>query len=290
MRDGQIDFLDRLGEPFLFLEEGAMQLQADKLRRFRNTLPKIIFFLDGKFRHGFDDEKPQPCGPGYVMINLRESYQNYTPLCAGQSGYLSALRVTFNPELLKKALVVRGSDDAFLDHIAARLPRQAMLPPSKSSLLPDWFHAMRRELMLKRPESRHRVNALIRLSILEVLGVPGREEGPEYEVERPLLEKIESFLESQLHRSLTLAEVAEQVDRSEEHIARFYREQRGTTVFRELRRRRIEKAKYYLLCTDLSVTDIAERAGFSTVALFSRAFRQETGTGPRMFRAKEHGL
>ena len=234
MREGMNEFLDRLGEPFLFAEEGAMFLKAGEVRRFKNTLPKVLFFLDGKFMHGFDDERPLPCGPGHVMVNLRESFQNYAPPRASHSGYVHSIRVTFNPDLLRKARAIRGSDDEFLAFVAARLPRQAILPAPRSPLLPEWLHTIRRELSLKRSDSRHRVNALLRLALLELLRAP--EAGGNRTAGVPLLEKIESFLESQLHRPLTLAEVATHVDRSEEHVARFYRQQHGTTVFRELRR------------------------------------------------------
>ena len=286
MREGRNDFLDRLGEPFLFAEEGVMNFHAGELRRFKNTLPKVIFFLDGKFHHGFDNEPRIPCGPGNVMINLRESFQNYSPARPGHPGYSHALRITFNPELLQKAILAKGAEDEFLPHFLGRIPPQAMLPPPSSQVLPELIHEIRREVTLKLPGSRPRVNALLRLSLLDLIRAP--ESRLDHEV--PLLERIESYLESELHRSLTLAEVARQVDRSEEHIARFYREQRGTTIFRELRRRRIEKAKYYLLCSSLSVTDIAQRTGFSNVALFSRVFRQETRKCPTAFRIKNPGL
>ena len=64
----------------------------------------------------------------------------------------------------------------------------------------------------------------------------------------------------------------------------------GPLFFANCAGRRIEKAKYYLLCTDLSVTDVSGRTGFSTVALFSRVFHQETGKSPRDFRAGKTGL
>jgi AraC-like DNA-binding protein len=290
MREGRNAFLDRLGDPFLFAEEGFQNLHAGEARRFQNTLPKVIFFLGGKFRHQLDHEAIIPCGPGFVMINLRDSFQTYTPLRAGQPGTVHAIRITFNPDLLRQAMAIKGTEDEFLAQVAARLPRKAMLPPPASALLPELIHEIRREVTLSRSESRCRVNALLRLAILELIAGPRNESGSQTAGEIPLLERIESFLEAQLHRSLTLAEVAGQVDRSEEHIARFYREQRGTTVFRELRRRRIEKAKYYLLCSDLSVTDVAEQTGFSNVALFSRVFRQETGKSPTAFRLKNPGL
>jgi AraC family transcriptional regulator len=128
---------------------------------------------------------------------------------------------------------------------------------------------------------RFRLNALARLIFLHLIhnlpGQPATSGGP-------LLEQIELFLENNLHRPLELGEVARAVDRSEEHVARFFRKQRGLTVFGELRRLRMRRAQYLLLCSELDVTRIAEQTGFATLAHFSRTFKEEAGTSPSSYR------
>ena len=86
MRQGQAAFLDRLGDPFLFAEEGVQHLKTGERRRFRNTLPKVIFYLDGQFQHAFDEDPPIACGPGYVMILTHDAYQTYMPLKPNRPG------------------------------------------------------------------------------------------------------------------------------------------------------------------------------------------------------------
>jgi AraC family transcriptional regulator len=278
VKNALIGGLDRIGAPFLFAEERTMVLGPGESNRFPNILPKFLFILEANVAHGFGNQRPVRWEAGQTLVHLGTTMQNYVPPQPRGGGHLRTLRVTLDPTLLQKALALRGSSDDFLAYLVLRLPPQALLPAPPGPHLSECLHAIRRELRLQRPESRVRVNALLKLAILEILQAPGGRP------ERPLIEKIESFLDSQMERSLTLGEIAAHSDRSEEHLTRIYRQERGHTIFQELRRRRIEKAKYYLLCSDLSVTSIAERVGFSTVALFSRTFRQETGASPRSFR------
>jgi AraC-like DNA-binding protein len=278
MKNAPFEFLDRIGPPFLFAEEHTMVIRPGEMHRFPNILPKFLFVLEAHVAHGFGKDRPVRWEAGQTLVHLGSTMQTYISPKPDQAGHLRVLRVTLDPALLKQAMALRGSSDDFLAHLVLRLPTHALLPAPPGPNLSECLHAVRREMRLQRPESRVRVNALLKLAILEILQAPaGRPD-------QPLIERVEAFIDAQMHRAITLGEIAAHVDRSEEHLTRLYRRERGRTIFQELRRRRIEKAKYFLLCSDLSVTSIAERTGFSTVALFSRTFRDETGASPRNFR------
>ena len=47
---------------------------------------------------------------------------------------------------------------------------------------------------------------------------------------------------------------------------------------------RLEKAKYYLITSDMNVSEIANSCGFDDSNYFSRKFKQEFGISPREFR------
>jgi LacI family transcriptional regulator len=57
----------------------------------------------------------------------------------------------------------------------------------------------------------------------------------------------------------------------------------------EIRRVHLERAKDLLATTALSVAEVAERAGFSSVHYLSRVFRQETGQTPTAYRRPFRG-
>jgi AraC-like DNA-binding protein len=58
----------------------------------------------------------------------------------------------------------------------------------------------------------------------------------------------------------------------------------GITPRAWLYRVRLERARKYLLTTDLTVERISKRVGFSDVAHFSRLFRRHAGTSPGQYR------
>lgn len=49
---------------------------------------------------------------------------------------------------------------------------------------------------------------------------------------------------------------------------------------------RLDKAKEYLLTTDLSINAIAEEIGFDNEGYFSRIFKKYFGCSPREYRKK----
>ena len=74
---------------------------------------------------------------------------------------------------------------------------------------------------------------------------------------------------------------------SEAHFARSFKDAFGVPPHRYLLTRRIERAKALLRDTDLPVTDIAFRTGWSSLGTFGRIFRDITGDSPSELRARE---
>lgn len=71
---------------------------------------------------------------------------------------------------------------------------------------------------------------------------------------------------------------------SRSYLQRMFKEYFGKTIFEELNALRLEKAKKYLLETDLPAADIAEKCGFSTYSFFVQKFRDTFGASPAKFR------
>ena len=72
---------------------------------------------------------------------------------------------------------------------------------------------------------------------------------------------------------------------SKAHFIRTFRATFGETPHRYLQRRRIERAMYLLAQTKGDVTDICLEVGFSSLATFSRTFKEIVGESPSAFRA-----
>lgn len=86
------------------------------------------------------------------------------------------------------------------------------------------------------------------------------------------------------YATLTLQELAGLLNLSVRQTQRLLRTSFGKTFSQKLTEARMAAASQFLNNTSLSVTAIAERAGFSSVEHFSSAFRRFMGCSPRQYR------
>jgi AraC-like DNA-binding protein len=85
-------------------------------------------------------------------------------------------------------------------------------------------------------------------------------------------------------RPLDVASLARIAHVSPAHFSRTFRSTFGETPHRYLQRRRVERAMFLLVQTDLSVTDICFDVGFNSLGTFSRTFSHVVGETPSRFR------
>jgi LacI family transcriptional regulator len=81
-----------------------------------------------------------------------------------------------------------------------------------------------------------------------------------------------------------VAEVLRAVPAGRRRLEVAFRRALGRTIMQELRRIRVERARYMLTSTSLTMTEIALRCGFSSLTKFDAAFRREMGMTPSRFR------
>jgi transcriptional regulator GlxA family with amidase domain len=74
---------------------------------------------------------------------------------------------------------------------------------------------------------------------------------------------------------------------SEAHFARSFKEAFGIPPHRYLLTRRLERAMALLRDTDLTITEIAFEAGWSSLGAFGRTFCDVAGESPGEFRARQ---
>lgn len=91
------------------------------------------------------------------------------------------------------------------------------------------------------------------------------------------------------YRDLTLADLAALLNLSTRQTQRVLQRHFGKTFSQKLTEARMASASQFLLTTDLSITDIGERLGFSSIEHFSAAFRQAMGCSPRQYRQRRRG-
>jgi AraC family transcriptional regulator len=101
------------------------------------------------------------------------------------------------------------------------------------------------------------------------------------------LRRVTEFIEENLERDLTLAEIAGIAELSPFHFARSFKQSTGSTPIQFLTQRRIDLAKRLLVDSELPIVEIGLRAGFKNQSHFTTLFRKITAMTPKAYR-NEH--
>ncbi|WP_433872370.1 GlxA family transcriptional regulator [Saccharopolyspora sp. CA-218241] len=119
-----------------------------------------------------------------------------------------------------------------------------------------------------------------------------REGGQAQFIVRPLpptprgseLEPLCAWLQDNLARELTLADIAARAHTSPRTLMRRFREQTGSTPLQWLHRARIRQAQHLLETTGHTVERIAAQVGFGSPTAFRDRFKRTTGVSPQAYR------
>ncbi|MEW6497227.1 MAG: AraC family transcriptional regulator [Cyanobacteriota bacterium] len=101
---------------------------------------------------------------------------------------------------------------------------------------------------------------------------------------RRKLRLVIEYIKDNLERDLRLAQMAAFVGMSPYHFARLFKLSTGQSPHQYVTHYRIECAKQLLANTDLAITEIAYRVGFSSPSHLTRVFRQYTSITPKAYR------
>ncbi|NUU24332.1 MAG: helix-turn-helix domain-containing protein [Streptomycetaceae bacterium] len=120
---------------------------------------------------------------------------------------------------------------------------------------------------------------------------PWREGGQAQFIERPVPEpsgtgtaESRAWALGELHRPITLAEMAARARMSVRTFTRRFRDEVGMTPGQWLTRQRVEHARRLLETTDLAVDRVAERSGFGTAASLRQHMVGAIGVPPSAYR------
>ncbi len=99
------------------------------------------------------------------------------------------------------------------------------------------------------------------------------------------LNGVLEYIDSHYTEDLTLDEVADYSGFSKFHFTRLFKEYMNSTFYDYLIGRRIKASEILLSQQDLSITDVALQAGFSSISTFNRTFKAKKGCTPGEYRA-----
>ncbi len=114
-------------------------------------------------------------------------------------------------------------------------------------------------------------------------------------IKAKLVSQIKSLIVSEIHYSTDLGNlkfsviIEDKLNRSYSYLSRLFSSVEGKTIEKYILSQKIEKVKELLIYDELTLSEIADNMGYSSVSHLSSQFKKETGMTPTQFK-KQSGV
>ena len=136
-------------------------------------------------------------------------------------------------------------------------------------------------------EQRHTLASLVSTSgkLYDLLAyLVSEQQGPAMSPVGSHVKQAISYMEANLHRSLTLKDMANSVSLSVSRFSYLFRQAEGISPSAYFSQRRMQQAARHLLSNQLSISEVSRKMGYDDPYYFSRVFKSATGKSPRDYR------
>lgn len=103
---------------------------------------------------------------------------------------------------------------------------------------------------------------------------------------KQLVEAIKSYISENIYYDLSRETIAEQLKYHPDHLSRVFKKATGETLINYIQNEKIKTAIYLFKETNLSVSQVADRLGYTNFSYFSQLFKQKTGYTVREYKRK----
>lgn len=118
-----------------------------------------------------------------------------------------------------------------------------------------------------------------------IAGTAQSDESRGFLANQDVVNRAISFMEERLREPIALRDIARAVHLSPNYFCELFTQTIGQPPGRFLLRLRLEHARYLLLTTERSITEIAHQCGFSDASYFARAFKAHFESPPSRLRS-----
>lgn len=98
------------------------------------------------------------------------------------------------------------------------------------------------------------------------------------------IQEVKEYIAENLNENLTVGKLADTVNMSSSHFSRVFKQQTGFSPYDYILISRLNRAKYLLQKTDMTVSAIAYEIGFNSESNFIYFFTENEGISPGKFR------
>ncbi len=103
-----------------------------------------------------------------------------------------------------------------------------------------------------------------------------------------IIKKVEEYVSVHLNEEISRDAIAEYVFLNAEYLSRLFHKEAGVSLKEYITNRKLVRAKELFLTTNLQVTEVAFRLGYTNLPHFSKIFKDNTGMTPNEYRKKNN--
>jgi AraC-like DNA-binding protein len=253
---------------------------------------KILFFLTGGIHHKVDNLTTEAIENGDILIVPQSSSHTYFNPDLKIPKTLHVIRFFFDEAVIKRSRKkrIKYPELDVADFLAHNFTEPHLLKGQVKGAIEEKIARLRVE-----SESRqigHCHNA--RSTCIDLVVDLARKLNPTRDSDNgsikgmggTIVSTAKEYILKHLHEPITRLDIARQTGKGEEYLSRIFKQESGQNLFDYVREMRIARAKTYLVDPSLSLAQIAERCGFSSISFFSRTFRDVCGCTPSFYRAQ----
>lgn len=113
------------------------------------------------------------------------------------------------------------------------------------------------------------------------------ENTPSKSIAAEYIDKAESFIKINLHKRITVVDVAEYVGIDRSYLSRLFQTYKGVSPQQYILELKMTTAAYYLKNTDISIGEAAQSVGYGDSRVFNKAFKTLFQVSPSAWREKK---
>ena len=242
------------------------------------TLNELLYVLEGKFTLELPDGSRYPAGAGDIlMVRSGEMHRDVFDTLRG----LRILIIQFQWDGAEKFFELVGNRTLRDLDFATRTEATRRI-----NFMYDKWDSGEFDLFCMNVQ----LHGLLTLFYLaaERSGARSSPETPALELARPdMMRQVKFYLTQNYATPVTLEQLAARFEISSANLSRLFRHEFGVGFSRCLTTLRLESAVALLNSTNLTVSEVAQRCGFSTSGYFIRVFRKHFGATPKNYRRRE---
>lgn len=183
-------------------------------------------------------------------------------------------------------------DEAFVQRLLTRIYRRAYLLQIKNyPVLDNIIQSIMREMRRKDKYYKESVKGFMHVFIVELLRLDGCEEESKTRKQKAMqISDALDYIKENYFEEIKIGQLAEACNMSESNFRRVFEEAMCMKPVEYINLIRVQKACEFIKKSQLSMSDVAYKVGFSTASTFNRNFKRMLGTSPYQWKQSEENL